>query len=77
MKDGNVGYAVVGRIAGGWIEQRGGLDFGGIPSRNWAFDAELYANLKATWKFASIKEHNPGFTIFSDSQSGVLRCKND
>jgi len=41
------------------------------------FDAELYALWKAAERFNKRAHHNENYTIFTDSQSVILRCRND
>jgi hypothetical protein len=76
----NVGCAVAWRIAEGEIENwRQDLNWEGchLGAGNEVFDAELYAILKATRIFSISKECNKNFTIFSDFQAAILRCRND
>jgi ribonuclease HI len=41
------------------------------------FDAELYALWKAAQRFNGRQHQNENYTIFTDSQAAILRCKND
>jgi hypothetical protein len=80
MDDGNVGCAVFWRITEGEIESwREGwnLKVYHLGTGKEVFDGELYAILNTTRRFAIIKECNKNFTIFSDSQAAILRCRND
>jgi hypothetical protein len=80
MDGGNVGCAVFWRIAEGGIENwREGRNREGyyLGTGKEVCDAELYAILKVTRRFAISKECNKNFTIFSDPQAAILRCRND
>jgi hypothetical protein len=77
---GNAGCAVVWRIAEGKMEQWSeSWTWGGhhLGTGKEVLDAELYAILRATLKFAISTECNKNFTIFSDSQAAILRYRND
>jgi hypothetical protein len=77
MDDGNVGCAVVRRIAGEIGNSIEGWNWVGyhLGPGDEVFGAELYATLKATRRFTISKECNKNCTIFSDSQAAILNVE--
>jgi hypothetical protein len=48
-----------------------------LGSKKEVFDAELYAIYRAVMRFGKRREHNQDYTIFTDAQAAIERCKTD